>query len=159
MRLRDVTRADVDLYVRLRCDPVVMAELGGPLPREGIEAKVERDVAAVERGESLLSVVETEQGESAGLLGIWTQDDHSEMFWLIAPEFQRRGLAKAAGRALLERARAEGRWGAVHAYTAVTNARSNAICRALGMVLDAESPVDITFEGRTLVCNHWHTRR
>jgi len=27
----------------MRCDPVMMAELGGPLPREGIAAKVARD--------------------------------------------------------------------------------------------------------------------
>jgi hypothetical protein len=37
--LRDVTVDDVDAYVRMRCDPVMMAGLGGPLPREGIEDK------------------------------------------------------------------------------------------------------------------------
>ena len=44
-RLRDVELGDVSAYVRMRCDPVMMAELGGPLPREGIEEKVARDVA------------------------------------------------------------------------------------------------------------------
>ena len=42
MRLRDVEPGDVGTYVRMRCDPVMMAELGGPLPREGIEDKVGR---------------------------------------------------------------------------------------------------------------------
>lgn len=46
MRLRDVQLGDVDAYVRMRCDPVMMADLGGPLPPEGIEDKVRRDVAA-----------------------------------------------------------------------------------------------------------------
>jgi hypothetical protein len=40
VRLRDVEPGDVDAYVRMRCDPVMTAELGGPLPREGIEDKV-----------------------------------------------------------------------------------------------------------------------
>ena len=30
MRLRDVELGDVAAYVRMRCDPVMMAELGGP---------------------------------------------------------------------------------------------------------------------------------
>jgi len=44
MQLRNVVLDDVDAYVRMRCDPVMMACLGGPLPREGIEEKVQRDV-------------------------------------------------------------------------------------------------------------------
>ena len=39
MMLRNVELGDVEAYVRMRCDPVMMAELGGPLPRDGIEAK------------------------------------------------------------------------------------------------------------------------
>ena len=35
MKLRDVEPDDLGLYVRMRRDPVMMAELGGPLPREG----------------------------------------------------------------------------------------------------------------------------
>ena len=37
MRLRDVELGDVCAYVRMRCDPVMMAGLSGPLSREGIE--------------------------------------------------------------------------------------------------------------------------
>ena len=44
VQLRDVTLGDVDVYVRMRCDPEMMAELGGPLPRDGIAAKVRKDV-------------------------------------------------------------------------------------------------------------------
>jgi hypothetical protein len=42
VRLRDVEPGDVGAYVRMRCDPVMVAELGGPLPREGVAAKVAR---------------------------------------------------------------------------------------------------------------------
>jgi hypothetical protein len=51
VRLRDVQLSDVGWYVRMRCDPVMTAELGGPLPREGMEAKVDRDVRDVAAGE------------------------------------------------------------------------------------------------------------
>ncbi|SCD92011.1 hypothetical protein GA0115238_13531, partial [Streptomyces sp. di50b] len=46
MRLRDVVPDDVDAYVRMRCDPVMTADLAGPLPRDGMADKVRRDAAA-----------------------------------------------------------------------------------------------------------------
>lgn len=36
MQLRGVVPDDVDAYVRMRCDPVMTADLGGPLPPGGI---------------------------------------------------------------------------------------------------------------------------
>ena len=50
MHLRDVEFTDLDAYVRMRCDPVMMTELGGPQPREGIEDKIRRDVDDVGSG-------------------------------------------------------------------------------------------------------------
>ena len=70
MRLRDVTLADEQLYERLRCDPVMMAELGGPQAREEIPDKVRRDVASVETDEGWISVIETEDGEDVGSIGM-----------------------------------------------------------------------------------------
>jgi hypothetical protein len=49
MRLRDVELGDLGAYVRMRCDPVMMAELGGPLPREGVGEKVARDAGYRDR--------------------------------------------------------------------------------------------------------------
>jgi hypothetical protein len=57
MRLRDVELCDVSAYVRMRCDPVMMAGLGGPLPREGIEDKVARDVRAAAAGEAWIKMI------------------------------------------------------------------------------------------------------
>ncbi len=37
MQLRDVVPDDVDAYVRMRCDPAMTSDLGGPLPREGAD--------------------------------------------------------------------------------------------------------------------------
>jgi hypothetical protein len=91
--LRDVGLDDVAAYVRMRCDPVMTAELGGPQPRDGIEDKVRRDAAEAAAGTSL------------------------------------------------------------HAFPAVTNTPSNALCRSVGFRLAGE--VETLFAGRTFRANHW----
>ena len=103
MRLRDVELGDVSVYVRLRCDPVMMAELGGPLPREGIEEKVARDVRAAAAGSEWITMIVPDEtaAEVAGSVVLWSHDDDgsepiSEIGWMVLPEFQGRGLAKKA---------------------------------------------------------------
>ena len=164
MRLRDIELGDVDIYVRMRCDPVMMAELGGPLPREGIEAKVEHDVKEAASGTMLIKMIvldEPEPGVVAGCVTLWSHEEValaqeepiSETGWMVLPEFQGRGVAKAAVRALLELARDQDRWGPVHAFPGVTNGPSNGICRSLGFTLLGK--VDIDFADRILKTNHW----
>jgi hypothetical protein len=55
--LRAVELGDVDAYVRMRCHPIMMAELGGPLPRAGMEAKVERDVNDAAAGTAWIKMI------------------------------------------------------------------------------------------------------
>jgi RimJ/RimL family protein N-acetyltransferase len=161
MRLRDVELGDVSAYVRMRCDPVMMAGLGGPLPRQGIEDKVARDVRAAAAGEEWIKMIvprETAPDVVAGSVVLWSHDEDggepiSEIGWMVLPEFQGRGLAKRAVRMLLELARDDGRWGLVHAFPAVTNGPSNGICRSLGFKFAGERGV--IFAGRVLRSNHW----
>jgi RimJ/RimL family protein N-acetyltransferase len=160
VRLRDVELGDVDAYVRMRCDPVMMAELGGPLPREGIEDKVARDVRAAAAGSDWIKmIVPDEAGPDvvAGNVVLWSHDEDgepvSEIGWMVLPEFQGRGLGKQAVRMLLELARDDGRWGLVHAFPATSNAPSNGICRSLGFRFAGER--DITFAERVLRSSHW----
>jgi RimJ/RimL family protein N-acetyltransferase len=161
MRLRDVDPGDVDAYVRMRCDPAMMAELGGPLPREGIAAKVETDVRKTRAGEYWVLMIvpdETEPETVAGTVSLWSHESGddaglSEIGWMVLPEYRGRGLGKRAVRALLERARDDGRWGVVHAFPGVTNAASNALCQSVGFTLVGER--DVTFAGRLLHTNHW----
>lgn len=164
MRLRDVEPGDLDVYVRMRCDPVMMAELGGPLPREGIEAKVRLDVETVAAGTNWIKMIVLDEedgapGVVAGNVVLWSHQEEgadepiSETGWMVLPEFQGRGLAKRAERELLRLAHADGRWGLVHAFPGVTNGPSNGICRSLGFRL-AETR-DVSFAGRTLHTNHW----
>ncbi len=159
MRLRDVELADVGAYVRMRCDPVMTAELGGPLPREGIEEKVARDVQAAAAGGAWIKMIVCGEAEAvAGSVALWSHDEDggepiAEIGWMVLPEFQGRGLAKRAVRMLLEAARDDGRWGLVHAFPATTNGPSNGICRSLGFTFTGAR--DTTFAGRVLRTNHW----
>jgi RimJ/RimL family protein N-acetyltransferase len=160
VELRDVEPGDVDAYIRMRCDPVMMAELGGPLPREGIAAKVDTDVRKTRADEYWVSMIVPDQTipeTVAGTVSLWSHEDDddeaglSEIGWMVLPEYQGQGLAKRAVRALLERARDDGRWGVVHSFPGVTNAASNALCRSLGFTLVGE----VYFAGRPLHTNHW----
>jgi RimJ/RimL family protein N-acetyltransferase len=156
--LRDVRHDDVDAYLRMRADPVMMAELGGPRPRAEVLEKVQRDVLTAESGQAWILMVVPEGTEDvAGSVVVWTNRDHdkpfSEIGWMILPEYQGQGLAKASVRVVLDRARREDRWGVIHAYPSVTNGPSNGVCRALGFVLVGEEPIE--FVGQHFVSNHW----
>ncbi|HWH00377.1 MAG TPA: GNAT family N-acetyltransferase [Pilimelia sp.] len=160
MLLRDVEPGDLDAYVRMRCDPVMMAELGGPLPREGIEAKVLRDVARAAADIDWIKMIVPEPAAAhrvAGTVALWSHEldgePISEIGWMVLPEFQGRGLAKRATRALLEAARDDGRWGLVHAFPGTSNGASNGICRALGF--RSLGTRRVTFADRVLDTRHW----
>jgi RimJ/RimL family protein N-acetyltransferase len=157
VHLRDVSLEDVSLYERLRCDPAMMIELGGAVPREGIPDKVSEDVASTEKDESWICVIASDEGEVMGHVCIWSHEMKdgpiSEIGWMVLPEFQGRGVGRDGAAALLERARLDGRWGVIHAYPSVTNQPSNGVCRSLGFTLVATG--DFDYGGTTLRCNHW----
>ena len=117
MRLRNVSPADVDAYVRMRCDPAMTADLGGPQRAEDMPAKVRRDVAEVlaDRSWIVMIIDDDDPTSVAGTVTLWFQSDHgphyAESGWMVLPEFQGRGLAKAAVREVLRRAARDGRWG------------------------------------------------
>ncbi len=162
VRLRDVELGDVDAYVSMRCDPAMMSELGGPLPREGIEAKVRRDVETVVSGSGWIKMIlpdDAARADSvAGTVTLWSHEEDGELIsevgWMVLPEFQGRGLGKLAVRTVLDLAREDGRWGLVHAFPGVTNGPSNGICRGLGFKLLGERDI-IAFADRVLRSNHW----
>ncbi|WBP88134.1 GNAT family N-acetyltransferase [Kitasatospora cathayae] len=160
MHLRNVGPGDAEAYVRMRCDEAMMAELGGPLPREQVEARLRKDLALVAADSAWIKVIlldGAEPGEAAGLVTLWQDEEDgatvSEIGWMVLPEFQGRGLAKAAVRQVLDAAAADGRWGEVHANPGVTNGPSNGICRSLGFRLLGER--DLDFADRVLRTNHW----
>src|SRR5436190_727845 len=159
MELRPITADDLALYEAVHCDPLMMEHLGGPLPREGLAAKLRRDVATTEADETwVLKVIpDPASGIAAGTISVW---DHevagepvTEMGWMILPDFQGRGLGTQAVSAVLDRARATRRWAVINAYPPVTNPASNAMCRKNGFVFVEDR--DFEYRGHVLRCNHW----
>jgi RimJ/RimL family protein N-acetyltransferase len=159
IRLRNLELGDLGLYEAIHCDPAMMEHLGGPLPREGLEDKLRRDVAATAADQQWVLVVlpEDADGEPAGTVAVWRHESHAapveEIGWMILPRFQGQGVGTAAVRAVLDSARETGRWREVHAFPPVTNERSNAMCRRMGFTLIGAH--DYEFRGRPLRCNDW----
>jgi RimJ/RimL family protein N-acetyltransferase len=156
MELRPITMDDLPLYEAVLTDPAMMAELGGPLPREGMKEKLRGIVDEVEAGDVWFDVIVV-AGEPAGWVCIWSHSKEgeliNEMGWMVRTEFQGRGLASEAVQAYLERDRRERRWGEIRAYPGVRNGPSNAICRKAGFTHVGE--LDVEYMGRIGRSNDW----
>ncbi len=160
MRLRNVRADDVDAYIRMRCDPVMMVNLGGPQSTDDMERKAARDAAEAEADREWILMILPDDDDTttvAGTVALWSDtrdaESFSEIGWMVLPEFQGRGLARAAVQLVISRARADGRWGNVHAFPSIENDASNAICRSCGFALLGIE--DTEFAGHTFRTNHW----
>lgn len=159
MELRDITPDDLPLYESMYCDPSMMEHLGGAWPKERAPGKLRQNLEVVGAGTAWVFKVipDDDPSQAAGSVCIWEHEWRgervNEIGWMILPAFQGRGLATRAVRAILEKARAEGRWDAVHALPTTANAPSNAVCRRAGFTLIEEC--DLEWDGRALRCNHW----
>jgi RimJ/RimL family protein N-acetyltransferase len=158
IRLRTYTDDDRWLTEAIETDPVMMADLGGPLPAEEIPRVHQRRLDGIAADRVWYFVVElVPDRRVVGSICLWADavagGYRSEAGWAILHEFQGRGLATAALRLLIERAVEDGRWGDIHAFPGVSNGPSNAVCRKGGFVNIGEETVD--YAGRSLRCNHW----
>ena len=157
--LRNVALGDLPLYEAIHCDPAMMEHNGGALPKDGLAEKLAHDVATTAAGETwvLVIVPDEDPTAAAGTVTIWPHEIDGESLieigWMVLPAFQGRGIGKAAVNAALERARAEKRWGVVHAFPPVSNERSNGMCRTLGF--EQLETRDFQWRDRVLRCNHW----
>jgi RimJ/RimL family protein N-acetyltransferase len=154
MKLRNADEGDLEVYYRLYCDPAVMDHLGGVQPRDSIPEKLRRHATAAANDEGWCSMIVLDEARgAAGILSIDWHGELAEIGWAVLPEFQGRGIGKAAVRLMLARAAADGRWGLLHAFPGVDNPASNGICRSTGFRLVGE--VDSVFAGQTFRSNHW----
>jgi RimJ/RimL family protein N-acetyltransferase len=133
----------------------MMRHLGGA---ESSEKIAERQRRYEQPGSGQFKIVEQRTGEGVGWVGYWDREwrdqDVFEIGWAVIPDFQGRGVAVAAAREALAAAGAEARHRFVHAYPAVANAASNAICRRLGFAL--LGPCELEYPpGRPMRCNDW----
>jgi RimJ/RimL family protein N-acetyltransferase len=158
MRLEMMTAEDVELRVRGETDPRMMTELGGPRPREDIERAHAKSLALAAEGKCWpLKVIPDGSTSPAGTVMVWETTHEGETIyeigWTILPEFQNRGIASEAVREVLEKARAERRFGQIHAFPGATNGPSNRICEKNGFTNLGEHEGE--FAGRPIRSNHW----
>ncbi|MEW1636027.1 GNAT family N-acetyltransferase [Streptomyces sp. NPDC093801] len=141
--------ADDDLWLlRRRNTPDMTAHLGGPEPDGALLARHRRWTAMSANAphEGRVFRVESPAGDTVGTVS-FTPKEHGgepvfEVGWGVLPEHQRQGWATASVRALLGHLAAlppAHRRPAVHAFPRVANAASNAVCRAAGFTLVAET--------------------
>jgi len=158
LRLRPYVDADRWLTEAIEANPVMMAELGGPLAADEIPGVHQRRLDGIAADRVWYLAVElVPEGEVVGSICLWsdkTEEGHrSEAGWAILLEFQGRGFATEALRLLIARAADDGRWGDIHAFPGVSNGASNAVCRKGGFANIGEETVE--YAGRRLRCNHW----
>lgn len=158
IRLRPYTDADRWLTEAIEANPVMMAELGGPLAADEIPGVHQRRLDGIAADRVWYFAVElVPEGEVVGSICLWsdrTEKGHrSEAGWAILREHQGRGFATEALRLLIARAADDGRWGDIHAFPGVSNGASNAVCRKGGFTNIGEETVE--YAGRRLRCNHW----
>jgi RimJ/RimL family protein N-acetyltransferase len=142
---------DLPLLEQTVGDPAMMTYLGGPETAEKIAERQEKYAAP---GSGMLKIVDDVTGEAVGTVGFWEREWRGETIhevgWFVIPAYQGRGIAVAAMRQLMTRARSR----PIHAFPNVENDSSNAICRKLGFSLLGEHDFEYP-AGHWMRCNDW----
>jgi RimJ/RimL family protein N-acetyltransferase len=155
IRLEPWGEADLALLQKLLGDPVMMEHLGGPESQEKI---AERHTRYEQPDSKQFKIVDEATGEGIGWVGYWERDWEGEQVyeigWSVLPAFQGRGVAGSATFEAIAIASSERNRRFLHAYPAVDNAASNAICRKLGFTLLGPCEVEYP-KGSVMRCNDW----
>ncbi|MET9888349.1 GNAT family N-acetyltransferase [Streptomyces sp. NPDC006430] len=154
--VRLVPWAEDDFWLLLRKNEPLMTEhLGGPETDAKLKDRHQRYLALSARepaaGRMFRIVAED---RTVGTIGFWERtwkgEDVYETGWGILPEFQGRGLAAIAARALISHASTHGTRRHLHAFPSVDHPASNGVCRTAGFELLGESEFEYP-------PGHWHT--
>jgi RimJ/RimL family protein N-acetyltransferase len=155
VRIEPWGAGDLPLLEQLLGDPAMMEHLGGP---ESAEKLAERQGRYEQPDSGMFKIVWGPSGEGCGSVGFWERSWRErqvfEVGWSVIPAFQGRGIAVAATALVLARARAAGTHRYVHAFPAVDNPPSNAICRRLGFTLLEVCRFEYP-PGNWMLCNDW----
>jgi RimJ/RimL family protein N-acetyltransferase len=155
VRLEPWGEDDLPLLRRLVGDPAMMVHLGGP---ESDGKIADRQARYAKPDSGMFKIVLAATSEGVGSVGYWEREWRGERVletgWSVVPEFQGRGIATAATRQAIERARAARTHRAMHAFPHVDNGASNALCRKLGFTLLGASDFEYP-PGNPIRCNDW----
>jgi RimJ/RimL family protein N-acetyltransferase len=155
VRLRPWSEDDLALLRQVNT-PQMRRHVGGPESEEKLLVRHQRYLALATG--QMFRIALTATDEPVGTIGYWDREWHGETVyesgWSVLPEFQGRGIAGAATRAVIEAARTDGRHRWLHAYPGVDNPASNAVCRNAGFEL--VGPTDFEFPpGSIMRSNDW----
>ena len=155
VRLQPWSDGDFWLLGRLN-SPEMTEHLGGPETQEQLIARHQRYVA-VDRGR-MYRVESAGSGETVGSIGFWEREWRGEPVWEtgwgVLPEFQGRGLAARAARAVVVEARIAGWHRYLHAFPSVDHHASNSVCRKAGFTLIGEAEFEYP-KGHWITSNDW----
>ncbi|NGO10346.1 GNAT family N-acetyltransferase [Streptomyces sp. HC44] len=149
--------AEGDFWLLQRVNsPEMTAHLGGPETEEKLVSRHQRYVG-LERGR-MYRVTLADTGDTVGSIGywerVWRDREVWETGWGVLPEFQGRGLAAKAARAVIEAARAAGEHQYLHAFPSVDHSASNAVCRKAGFELLGAVEFEYP-KGHWIMSNDW----
>jgi RimJ/RimL family protein N-acetyltransferase len=149
--------ADGDFWLLGRLNSPEMTEhLGGPETAEQLVARHQRYVA-LDRG-CMYRVESAGSGETVGSIGFWEREWRGESVWEtgwgVLPEFQGRGLAARAARAVVVEARLAGWHRYLHAFPSIDHHASNSVCRKAGFTLIGEAEFEYP-KGHWITSNDW----
>lgn len=132
--------------------------IGGPETSDAIRARHERYLASDESSGGLFAVTVGPERVAAGWVGYWQATWRGEAVWecgwSILPKFQGQGVATAASALMLAHAAARDGHRYMHAFPAVGNPASNALCARLGFVCLGEVKVEYP-KGSMMRSNGW----
>jgi RimJ/RimL family protein N-acetyltransferase len=154
--LRPWSEEDRPLLVRNNT-PRQTEHLGGPESDEQLRQRHRRYLSSAAPGRTRMFSIQSDD-VAAGTIGYWEREWRGcqvyETGWSIFPEFQGRGIASEATRALIETLQAEAIHRFLHAFPSPDNAPSNGICRRLGFVFQGECDFEYP-PGRVMRSNDW----
>ena len=157
--LRPWAEGDLLLLQRLMGDPTMMEQLGGPESPEKILSRHARYYLISEmNNDRMFAILAGTRKIAVGSIGFWEKEWHGQQIWetgwSVIPEFQGLGIATQAAFLIVQMTRESGIHYIMHAFPAVINAPSNAICDKAGFKLLGE----VEFEyppGNLMRCNDW----
>ncbi|KWV34302.1 GNAT family N-acetyltransferase [Micromonospora rifamycinica] len=141
VRLEPWSESALDLLHRINTAQM-RRHVGGPEPEDRLLARHRRYLALPTTGRGRMYVV-LRGDEMVGSIAYHRRDWHGEQIyetgWNVLPPHQGRGVASAAGAALITIVRGLPHHAdaprSLHAFPAVENTPSNALCRRLGFTL------------------------
>jgi RimJ/RimL family protein N-acetyltransferase len=151
LSLRNWQESDRDTFATLNATPEVMWDLGGPLDRNGSDAKFDRYVAAFDQCGFCRWALEDLDGKFLGYAGVMPSrpghplGPHADIGWRLVRPAWGRGYATEAARASLRDVFERMNLKKVLAYTSADNVRSQAVIKRLNMqraaTLDYSEPL------------------